>query len=453
MTEQTYHWQPTSRQTVALLANVDELLYGGARGGGKTDAGMVWMIEPHYIKHPKYRGLVIRKNSDDLKDWVDRARTMYLPLHAEIKGNPAEIHFPSGAIIRTGHLKDAGAYTKYQGHEYHKMLIEELTKIPRESDYEKLLGSCRSTVPELKAKVFCTTNPDGDGHEWVKERWDCENADEQVRLFKDDSTGITKTKLFIPARVEDNPHLIEADPGYVAYLNSIKDETLRKQWREGSWEEPNIEGAYYAQQIQQAETDGRITSVPYESTVPVDTWWDLGMNDTMSIWFTQSVGKEIRVIDYLAGEGEGFKYYKNELNEKKYTYGTHYMPHDIEVRELGTGTSRKETCEKLGISPLRVVAKLSVEDGIEAVRNIFSKCWFDKEKCKEGIRGLKNYRKERDDKRDTWKNHPEHNWASHPSDAFRYFAVGYGQYKEKEKKKGYTPNFTHHQNKLRYGRV
>lgn len=452
MTNQKYHWKPTPRQEIALLADVDELLYGGARGGGKTDAGMVWMVEPKYVAHPRYRGLVIRKNSDDLKDWVDRARTMYLPLNAEIKGNPAEIHFPSGAIIRTGHLKDAGAYTKYQGHEYQKMLVEELTKISRESDYEKLLGSCRSTVPELKAKVFGTTNPDGDGHEWVKNRWDCGKPDERIRHKLDPVTGRTRTFLFVPAKVEDNPHLIQADPGYVAYLNSIQDETLRKQWRDGSWEEPKIEGAYYTNQIQQAEKEGRITSVPYESMVPVDTWWDLGMNDTMSIWFTQTVGREIRVIDYFAAEGEGFTYYKTILNERGYTYGTHYMPHDIEVRELGTGVSRKETCESLGISPLSVVAKLSVEDGIEAVRNIFSKCWFDKEKCKEGLYALKNYRKERDEKRDTWKNHPEHNWASHAADAFRYFAVGYGQYKNKTKKRGYTPDFKSHQNKLRFGR-
>lgn len=425
-----YHWKPTPRQTLALLANVDELLYGGARGGGKTDAGMVWMVEPTYIEHPKYRGLVIRKNSDDLKDWIDRAGTMYLPLNAVIKGNPAEIHFPSGAIIRTGHLNDEKAYTKYQGHEYQKMLMEELTKIPRESDYEKLLGSCRSTVPELKARVMATTNPDGDGHEWVKERWDCENADEQVRIFKDEETGIEKTRLFIPAKVEDNPHLTEADPGYVAFLNGIKDETLKKQWREGSWEEPNVEGSYYVKELQKAKEDGRITKVPYESTVEVDTWWDLGMNDTMSVWFTQVVGKEIRVIDYFAAEGEGFVFYKKILNEKGYLYGSHYMPHDISVRELGTGVSRKETCEKIGLSPICPVAKLSVQDGIEAVRNIFSKCWFDETKCKEGLRALKHYTKERDEKRDTWKDNPKHDWASHPADAFRTFAVGFGQYKQ-----------------------
>lgn len=436
------HWQPTPAQTKALLADVDELLYGGARGGGKTDAGMVWLIEPHYISNPKYRALVIRKNSDDLRDWVDRARSMYAPLNAQFRGNPTEILFPSGAIVRTGHLKDEGAYTKYQGHEYQKMLIEELTKISRQSDYEKLLGSCRSTVPGLKAKVMATTNPDGDGHEWVKERWQCENpSNEPIQIF-DTATGLTRTRLFVPARVEDNPHLMGADPGYVAYLNSIADETLRRQWREGSWEEPNIEGAYYKNQISQADKDGRITDVPYEPALTVDVWFDLGMSDAMSIWFTQNDGLKIRVIDYLEAEGEGLEYYKGELNKKGYSYGGFYFPHDIEVRELGTGVSRKEKAEKLGFNPLFVVQKLEIADGIEAVRTIFPRLWFDKTKCKEGLVRLKNYQKEFDEKRNIYKDRPVHDWASHGADAFRYMAVGQGQYKQivqKQPKRHYQP--------------
>jgi len=431
-------WKATKRQELALIQKVDELLFGGARGGGKSTAGTVWLIEPKYISNKHYRGLVIRRNADDLRDWVDRAREMYRPCNAVFVGSPAEIRFPSGAKIRTGHLKDENAYTKYQGHEYQKILMEELTHIQQEGNYEKLLGSCRSTVEGLKPRVFATTNPDGDGFFWVRERFDCENADEKIREFKDEETGIVKTRLFIPAKVEDNPHLMEKDPGYVAFLNSIKDETLRRQWREGSWEEPKIEGAYYAKQIKLAEEENRITRVRYDLNLPVHTFWDLGMNDRTVIWFMQNIGNEYRFIDYYEAEGEGFEFYKKILDEKNYIYGEHYAPHDIAVREMGTGKSRLEVARGLGIN-FRMVAKLHIDDGINAVRGILDRCWFDKEKCKEGLRALKFYRKEYDEKMQCWKSKPLHNWAADAADSFRYFAVGYRRQIQRGKKKGNMP--------------
>ena len=424
------HWQPHKRQEVALLRaqeDIFEILYGGARGGGKTDCGQVWLIEPKYIQHSKYRALVIRKNADDLSDWIDRAERLYRPLGAVRTGIPATFTFPSGAKIKTGHLKDKGAYTKYQGHEYQKQLIEELTQIPLESNYEKLLGSCRSTIPDLKPQIFNTTNPDGDGHEWVKARFDCESPDDKTREFRDEETGITRRRLFISAKVEDNPTLTEADPGYVAYLNSIKDETLKKQWRDGSWEEPLIEGAYYRDQFNKVKETHRITSVPYQEGIEVDTWWDLGMRDYMCIWFTQTVGAEIRIIDYLEGEGEGLTYYARMLKEKGYIYGTHHFPHDGAVREIGTGVSRKETAESMGITPVRIVPKLPVYDGIDAVRNILSICYFDQTKCSIGIGRLKKYKKIFDEKRNGYLDAPFHDINSHGADAFRTFAVGYSK--------------------------
>lgn len=423
------HWKPHKRQEYALIKaqeKVDEVLYGGARGGGKTDAGQVWMIEPKYVGNPKYRGLVIRRNSDDLSDWIDRAGKMYAPLGGVITGLPGVIKFPSGALIRTGHLKDKGAYSKYQGHEYHKLLLEELTQISREGDYEKLLGSCRSTTPELRPQVFATTNPDGDGHDWVKARFDCGNPDEKIREYLDKQTGLTRRRLFIPAKVEDNPTLIENDPGYVAYLNSIQDPVLRKQWREGSWEEPKVEGAYYTKWIREAQTQGRIKDFPIEKELPVHTFWDLGVGDATAIWFMQALGRELRFINYYEVEGEGLTYISRELvrigNELKIKYGEHFAPHDIRVREFTTGISRFESAAKMGIN-FQIVPKMSMDDGINAVRTVFDRCWFHKENCKDGLRALKYYRKEFDEKRNEYKNKPYHNWASHGSDAFRYMAL------------------------------
>jgi hypothetical protein len=186
-----------------------------------------------------------------------------------------------------------------------------------------------------------------------------------------------------------------------------------------------VEGAYYGSQMMLAEKENRIASVPYEPTIKVQTYWDLGIDDSMSIWFLQQVGKEKRLIDYLEVTGEGLAYCIRELLRKPYTYDPdgHFAPHDIEVRELSSGKSRKEIAQSLGIN-FRVVPKLSVDDGIEATRNILNSCWFDKTKCERGIDALRSYHKEWDEKNKVYKNHPQHDWASHGADAFRYLAVG-----------------------------
>lgn len=237
-------WRPhKGAQEYALRQppTVKELLYGGQRGGGKTDAGMIWVgnrrwkdadgnWRPAY-EHPRYRALVIRKNADDLSDWTERFRFMYP--NAKIGYQPAVIRFPSGAIIRTGHLKDEQSYTKYQGHEYHSVLIEELTQISTEKRYVQLISSCRSTIPELRPQVFNTTNPGGLGHTWVKERF-VEPAP-PFTVFSDEDGN---TRIYIPAGIEDNPTLMRTDPDYVKQLDAIKrvDPDLYKAWRLGSWD-------------------------------------------------------------------------------------------------------------------------------------------------------------------------------------------------------------------------
>jgi len=209
------------------------------------------------------------------------------------------------------------------------------------------------------------------------------------------------------------------------YVKKLKTqgEDMRKEYP-STWEEAfaaSLEGAYYSKQFTKVREEGRITSVPYNDSFKVDTWWDLGMNDSMCIWFTQDVGREIRVIDYLESSDEGLAYYARELDKKPYHYGRHTAPFDIRVREIGTGTTRHQKAAELGIR-FEVCPKGDLQDGIEAVRNILSQCVFDAEKCAGGIHALEEYRKEWDDKLGCFKNKPLHNWASHPSDAFRTLA-------------------------------
>lgn len=183
-----------------------------------------------------------------------------------------------------------------------------------------------------------------------------------------------------------------------------------------------IAGAYYAKNIMQAYEQGRVGVVPHEPRYQVDTWWDLGLDDSMSIWFTQTIGVELRVIDYMEGTGKGLPHYIAALKEKPYIYGKHTAPHDIRVRELSTGKERIETARTLGID-FQVAPKLPIMDGIDSCRALFPKCWFDSKNCHDGINALKSYRKQYDEKRKTYLNQPYHDWSSHAADAFRTLAV------------------------------
>lgn len=422
------NWKPLNKQEIALTRSEDEILFGGARGGGKTEAGLAWLS--YDTEYPFYRALVIRRNADDLKDWIDRARDFYRRIGGEIVGHPAEIRFPKGGIIRTGHLKDENAYTKYQGHQYQKILIEELSQIARLNDYLKLIGSCRSPYPEIKPQIFATTNPDEPGIEWIKERWGIPEMPDFNKIY-DKITSEGKRLVFIPAKLEDNPILMNADPNYLKYLEELKEKDfeLYQAWRHGNWKGFGTEGSYYRQQLERAETEKRITDVPYEEILPVHTWCDLGIGDSFCIGYFQVSGMQWRWIDYDEFEGESLVSAIERMKAKKYRYGDHYAPHDIEVRELGSGMSRLEIGQHNGVNYL-IVPRMSVDDGINAVRTRFSTLWIDKTKCDLGLKRLRRYHKEFDSKRGVFKNQPVHDINSHCADMIRYWATT-GALKEK----------------------
>jgi len=187
-------------------------------------------------------------------------------------------------------------------------------------------------------------------------------------------------------------------------------------------------GSIYSKGIAKAEEENRITKVPYDTSLKVDTYWDLGMADKTAIWFVQQKGSAFHIIDYYEDSGESLEFYATVLDEKKYVYSTAFLPHDASVRELGTGVSRIETAQSLGLRT-SIVPKLSVEDGINAVRMVLSRCWFDHEKTKHGLDALRQYRWASNE-RGELKNKPVHDWTSHSADAFRYFAVGNNQSSE-----------------------
>jgi phage terminase large subunit len=184
-----------------------------------------------------------------------------------------------------------------------------------------------------------------------------------------------------------------------------------------------VVGAYYGKLMARAEAERRIAGVPYDPAAPVWTAWDLGIRDATAIWFAQVIGREIRIIDYYEASGVDLGHYVREINARPYACAGHIVPHDAQAKELGTGKSRLEVMESLGLRPITLAPLHRVEDGINAVRMFLPKCWFDARKCARGIDALKLYRAEYDDKLQALRPHPVHDWTSHAADSFRYLAL------------------------------
>lgn len=253
------YWVPLpGPQTLAVALSNDrryrEILFGGARGPGKTDASIA--ILGGRFRDPRAKQLVIRRNAEDLSDFQDRASLAYKAMGAKLSRKPMVISGKGTGRILGGHLKDDDAYSKYQGHEYCRINIEELTQIPRENMYTKLISSARSKYPHLFPQVFNTTNPGGIGMGWVKKRfvtpdpklsvvvkhqyiWYDKDGNKQVTYWQtiiDRETGLWRA--YIPATIDSNTILLENDPDYVKQLDALKqsDPELYKAWRFGNWD-------------------------------------------------------------------------------------------------------------------------------------------------------------------------------------------------------------------------
>ena len=209
-------------------------------------------------------------------------------------------------------------------------------------------------------------------------------------------------------------------------LKSEMSEEEFAQELECSFVAPNS-GSYYGKLLNEAETEGRITKVPWDSRLKVTTAWDLGVHDSTSIWFAQMTRSgEWRIIDHIADSGAGLDHYVRLLNDKPYAYDRHLLPHDVEVSELGTGRSRREVLTSLGVRYIQTVPSPpgAVADGINAVRQVLPRCWFDAAKCTAGIKSLRHYKREWNESAQTWRSKPVHDWASHDADSFRTLAMG-----------------------------
>lgn len=184
-----------------------------------------------------------------------------------------------------------------------------------------------------------------------------------------------------------------------------------------------VVGAYYGKLMARAEAERRVAGVPCDPSALVWTSWDLGIRDATAIWFAQVVGREIRIIDYYEASGVDLGHYVREINARPYVYAGHIVPHDAQAKELGTGKSRLEVMESLGLQHITLAPLHRVEDDINAVRMLLPRCWFDDKKCARGVDALKLYRADYDDKLQALRPQPVHDWTSHAADSFRYLAM------------------------------
>ena len=272
-----------------------------------------------------------------------------------------------------------------------------------EAAWQKLIP----TIREEESEIWVTYNPESK-HSAVHQR------------FRVSPSGDVKV---CEINWRDNPWFPD-----VLNQERINDQKLRPDVYDHVWEGAfliHVEGAYYTVEMREANAEGRIGSAPYDRSVGVVTAWDLGVGDSTAIWFAQMVGPEVRLIDYYESSGVGLDHYVAVLNSKGYNYTDHILPHDVRVRELGTGKSRLETLDNLGVRPITIAAQLNVDDGIQAVRSLLGRAWFDQEKCERGIDCLRQYRRDYDENNKSFKARPLHDWSSHGADAMRYLAIGY----------------------------
>ena len=368
------------------------------------------LVHPPGGRH--YGHIMPQRNQAKLVAW-DKLKYYVDPLLSEgAKCNESEllVRFPNGNKLQLFGADDPDAFRGFAGS---GLSFDEYSQQPRNIFSEVL---SKSLGDHLGYALFVGTVK-GKDHLW--ETYEvARKSDAWFSLWQDIDRSIATedgvTVQVLEQAMEDDRALVEQ--------RLMTQDEFDQEWYLST--EAAIKGAYYGTQMAVVLKEQRICRVPYDPALPVDTDWDLGMDDYMAIIFSQSLrGGEIRLIDYEEGSGEGLAYYVKMLREKPYVYGKHYPPHDIAVRELGTGKSRKEVAADLGLRFEDPLPALDVADGIESARLILARCWFEETKAKRLIECLRQYRKSYNTKMEAFTSQPVHNWASHGADAFRGLAV------------------------------
>jgi hypothetical protein len=365
---------------------------------GKTVLAISRLVRNACNGNSTYRGAYIAPTYRQAKDvsW-DYLKKLAKAADAKINESELRVDFPHGARIK---LYGAENPDSLRGLDICDVVFDEVAQMPL-STWSEIV---QPMILAKKGIALFMGTPKGKNALW--QIWDEAKVDEKnwvTQMYKASETGILTDEDLKLARqgMSESQYEQEFECSFSAA----------------------VQGAYYAKQLEELEQLGRITGVPYDPAVPVTTAWDLGFSDSTAIWFAQQVGREIHIIDYYEAAGEGLAHYVKVLKDKPYLYAEHLLPHDAAASELGTGTTRLETLRKLGLKG-HVLPQVRLDDGINGVRMLLPRCWFDAIKCQKGLDCLRWYQREWDEKSQDFRNRPLHDWSSHGADAFRYLAMG-----------------------------
>jgi phage terminase large subunit len=390
----------TARAFLPLLAPARFKGAHGGRGSGKSHFFAELAVE-WCVRKPGARIVCVREIQKSLKDSVKRLiedKIAALGVGGQFDIQKEQINTPGGGVIVFQGMQDHTAESIKSLEGFDVAYVEEAQTLTARS-----LEMLRPTIRAKGSELWFSWNP----------RTDEDPVDAFLR-----GPSPPPMAIVVQANFDTNPFF--PDELEVERLLDLKNNSDRYAhiW-EGAYE-PAAIGAYFAKEMIAAQSEGRICSVPYDPRLMVNTWWDLGVDDLTAIWFVQHAGREIRVIDYIEGTGGDAAYWAKELDKKPYHYGECVLPHDAGSRSPVSIKTYSNVLTDHGFKRQTIIPRTDdLLGSINQARLIIPRAYFDEKKCARGIKALQQYRREFDDKRKTYKDHPLHDWASHAADAWR----------------------------------